>query len=162
NDFLASRDVVQLAPIAQSRVQFTQSAPMPKGASPTTAPSVIYGSNPPGFALLYYSPSRIPTGMSAEVFRGGTTVFFPEGSDYYDLHPLAPGFFVDSFQLHYDPDPTKCDADTAGSRGSWSAQFDSKDNIRVSWKEVRCHQAWMGTWPDVWSEYALNVFVKGP
>jgi hypothetical protein len=161
NDFLAAREVLELATIPQSKVQFTQSAPISKGVV-STAPSVVYGPNPPGFQLLYFTPSSIPTGMSAEVFRGGTTVFFPDGYDYYDLHPLAPGFFVNTFQLHYDPDPTNCDADTAGSRGSWSATFDSKDNIRVSWKEVRCHQAWMGGYPDVWSEYSLNVFVKGP
>ncbi|HKF22063.1 MAG TPA: hypothetical protein VKE93_10860 [Candidatus Angelobacter sp.] len=162
NDFMALRETVELATIPQAKVQFTQLGPVSKGASPTTAPSATLGPNPPGFDLLYFTPSNIPTGMSAEVFRGGTTVFFPDGYDYYDLHPLATGFFVESFQLHYDPDPTNCDADTAGARGSWSATFDSKDNIRVSWKEVRCHQAWMGTYPDVWSEYALNVFVRGP
>src|SRR5262249_38294782 len=82
NDFLAMRETVALATIPQSKVQFTQSDPISKGASPATAPSVIYGPNPPGFALLYYTPSNIPTGMSAEVFRGGTTVFFPDGYDY--------------------------------------------------------------------------------
>jgi hypothetical protein len=161
NDFLAPREVVELATIPQSKVQFTQLPPSSKG-SPTTAPSAVYGANPAGFALNYHTPSNLPTGMSAEVFRGGTTVFFPDGYDVYDLHTLASGFFIDSFQLHYDPDPTPCDADTAGSRGSWSATFDSLTSIRVSWKEVRCHQAWMGTSPDVWSQYALNVFVKGP
>lgn len=164
NDFLAAREVVALRTIPQSAVQFNQPGYSgPKSVSPSVMPSSKpLGLNPPGFALLYFTPSNVPTGKSAEVFRGGTTVFFPDGYDDYNLHNLAKGFFINGFQLHYDPDPTNCDADTAGSRGSWSATFNSIDSIRVAWKEVRCHQAWMGGYPDVWSEYALNVFVKGP
>jgi hypothetical protein len=161
NKFLPAYEDVNLQTIPQSAVKFSQqgSVSASKG-SVVLNPALSLVTTP----LLYFSPAQVPKGMTAEVFRGGTgTSFFPVATDYYDFSGLAQGFWVVSMQLHQEADPTGCAPDTAGSEGSWNAQWESSGNIRVSWKEWRCHLAFMApNDPDVWSDYALSVMVKGP
>jgi hypothetical protein len=166
NQFLAAREDVPLPTIPQSAVTFFNGVSVPgsggkKASSPTNSGSTatLSVTNPD---LLYFTPSQSPPGMSAEVFRGGTTTFFPTGSDLFDMSGLARGFLAESFQLHQQADPTGCDKGTGGSEGAWNATWSGADNIRVDWKEFQCHLPWMGGGPDVWSEYALSVTVKGP
>jgi hypothetical protein len=165
NQFLAGREDVTLQTIPQTAVQFyngiitgaggKKTGPLTPSGSTTTTLSVTTPE------LLYFTPSQSPAGLSAEVFRGGTTSFFSPGSDLFDMSGLARGFLAESFQLHQAADPTGCDKGTGGSEGSWNATW-SGTNIRVGWKEFQCHLPWMGGGPDVWSEYSLSVTVKGP
>jgi hypothetical protein len=165
NQFLAGRQDVPLATIPKSAVQFyngistgvggKKTGSLTNSGSTTTTLSVT---NPD---LLYFTPSQNPAGLSAEVFRGGTTSFFSTGSDLFDMSGLARGFMAESFQLYQEADPTGCDDGTGHTEGNWTATW-SGTNIRVAWKEFQCHWPWMGNGPDVWSDYSLSVTVKGP
>jgi hypothetical protein len=159
--FAVPREEVLLQQIPQSAVKFSQPASLSTSKGPILAPALTVLVPD----LLYFSPAQVPPGMTAEVFRGGTTSFFPAGSDYFDFSKLARDFEITHVQLYQEADPTGCDSGNAGFLGSWSMQYEyeSRDNIRVTWKEFRCHMAFMGpNDPDVWSDYALSVWVKGP
>jgi hypothetical protein len=164
NQFLAAREDVTLQTIPKSAVQFYNgliaSVGGKKSSPPTNSGSTVKLSvtNPD---LLYFTPSQSPAGLSAEVFRGGTTSFFSTGSDLFDMSGLARGFLAESFQLYQEADPTGCDDGTGHTEGNWSATW-SGTNISVGWKEFQCHLPWMGNGPDVWSDYSLTVTVKGP
>jgi hypothetical protein len=160
NKFLPEYADVPLQTIPKSAVKFSQQVGSSSSKDRVLSPALSLTTTD----LLYYSPSQVPQGMTAEVFRGGSgTSFFPAATDYYDFSGLAQPFFVVGMQLHQEADPTGCAPDTAGAEGSWSAQWDTKGNIRVTWKEWRCHLAFMGpNDPDVWSDYALGVTVNGP
>lgn len=159
NKFLPAYEDVMLQTIPKSAVQFSQAGGLNAGkGSVIMAPSLSIVAPD----LLYFSPSQTPKGMSAEVFRGGTTSFFPASTDYYDFSGLAAGYWVVSMQLHQEADPTGCDPGSESFAGSWNAQYDSNGNIRVTWKEFRCLFSTLSPNPAVWSDYALNVMVKGP
>jgi hypothetical protein len=158
NKFLAAREEVILQTIPQGAVKFLGASSISKNSSST---STLALTSPD---LLYYTPPKLRAGISAEVFRGGTTAFFPAGSDHFDFSGLYRGFQTESYQLSHENDPTGCDGKSAGSLGTWGGFWEGPGghDVRVDWKEFRCHLSWMGDGPDVWSDYALTVWVSGP
>lgn len=165
NKFLAFYEDVTLQTIPQSAVTFFDAISASVGGK-TTTKTVNSGSvamlSVTSPDLEYYTPSQVPAGESAEVFRAGkTNAFFSAGSDLFDFSGLSGSFQPESFQLYAGADPTGCDQGTGGSQGSWNAKWEGH-NIRVTWKEFQCHNMWTGNLPEVWSSYALSVVVKGP
>ena len=162
NEFLAAYEDMNLAPIPKSAVTFFQGT-APATGGKKTASSINTGNTTTTATLaetstpdaLYFSPSQ--TGMSADVFREQTIPgleFFLTGSDLFDLSGLNQSFQLQPIfmQLHHD-DPTGC-----ATAGSWNAAWEGQ-KVRVTWEEFRCTTQW-GT--AIWSEYELNVMVKGP
>ena len=160
NKFLPVYEDAQLQQIPQNAIKFSQQPAFVGGGKDQVSMGPMLASEPPD--LLYFSPSQAPKGLSAEVFREGASMFFPAATDYYDFSGLAQGYWVTGFQLHQAADPTGCDAGTESSRGSWNTQWETNGNIRVTWKEFRCTYSNLDPNPFVWSDYALNVTVKGP
>jgi hypothetical protein len=159
NKFLPAYEDVMLGQIPKSAVKFSQPGSVGSGkGSVISAPSLSVVAPD----LLYFSPAQVPKGMTAEVWRGGTTSFFAASTDYFDFSGLAQGFWVVSLQLHQEADPTGCDPGSESFDGSWNTQWESNGNIRVTWKEFRCLYSKLSPDPAVWSDYALNVMVKGP
>lgn len=159
NKFLAAYEDVNLQTIPKSAVKFSQQTGLGASKGSVVLAPALSVVAPD---LLYFSPAQMPKGMTAEVFRGGTTSFFPASTDYFDFSGLAHGFWVVSMQLHQESDPTGCDSGSEGVLGSWNAQWESNGNIRVTWKEFRCLYSKLSPDPAVWSDYALSVTVKGP
>lgn len=164
--FYAARDTVALSEIPRSAVKFSESS---------NSSMSVQLSMPDGPTLQYVTPSLRPAG-TASIFREWGTTIAPNGTDHFDLSHLTAGFIVDGVVVDFlDPhDPSKdCNGFNrdpnlrplpTDSRGIWGLDWPSGDNnFRVTWKVWLCRMSFMGpTDPDVWSEYALNVSVKGP
>jgi len=164
--FYAARETVPLSEIPRSAVKFSESS---------NSSMSVQHAVPDGPTLEYTTPSLRPAG-TASVFREWGTTIVPNGTDHFDLSHLTAGFMVDGVVVDM-LDPHNPSKDCSGpnpdpslrplpidSRGIWSLDWPAGDNnFRVTWRVWLCRMSFMGlNDPDVWSEYTVNVSVRGP